>query len=288
MSRTIRIALIALVVFAVAGLVVPFIIKSRTKSDRVRCEDHLRELGLIGVQHASPPGQGLPTKPRDELPPGTFLNPARSPDRRMSWYTYMLNVFHEGSASSDPAAKHRKPAGLAQALQGFAATEAWDAEANKALANYHLKVVICPAQFRGFKTDEPLLSNYIANGGIGLDTPGKTLEEAGKRGGAYRYDGSTPLKAITDGLQQTAQFLETNENLAPWLQGGPGTLRALDPATSPFLGVGRPFGGCHPGGMCASMADGSAKFIKDTIDPAILQAMFTRAGGPDEVNFESP
>ena len=288
MSRTIRIGVLVLAVLALAGLIVPFIIHSRVKSDRVRCEDHLRELGLIGVQHASPPGQGLPTRPRDELPPGTFLNPTLSPDRRMSWYAYLLNVFNEGPVTTDPTAKHRKPVGLAEALQGFAAKEPWDAPANTPLANYRLKVAICPAQFRELPADSHVLSNYIANGGIGLDTPGLTFEQAGKRGGAYRYDGPTPLKAFTDGLRQTAQFLETNENLAPWLQGGPGTLRALDPANSPFLGLGRPFGGCHPGGMYASMADGSVQFIKETIEPAIFQALLTRAGGLDEVNFDAP
>ena len=288
MSRTIRLGLLVFAVLALAGLIVPLIIKSRMKSDRVRCEDHLRELGLIGVQHASPPGQGLPTKPREELPPGTFLNPMLSPDRRLSWYAYLLNVFNEGPATTDPNAKQRKPTGLAEALRGFASTEPWDAPANIPLANYRLKVAICPAQFREHQADSPVQSNYIASGGIGLDTPGLSLEQAGKRGGAYRYDGPTPFEAITDGLRQTAQFIETNEKLAPWLQGGPGTLRALNQDVSEFLGIGRPYGGCHPGGMYASMADGSVRFIKDTIEFRIFCAMLTRAGGPDEVNFESP
>jgi len=288
MFRPIRVVLLVVAVLALAALIAPFIINSRAKSDRIRCEDHLREIGLIGVRHAAPPGQGLPTRPRDELPPGTFLNPALSPDQRMSWYAYLLNVFTEGPPTTDPNAKHRKPAGLAEALQGFAANEAWDAAANKLLANYRLKAAICPAQFREYPVDSPLLSNYIANGGFGLDTPGLTLEQSGKRGGAYRYDGPTPLDAFPDGQRHTAQFLETNENLAPWLQGGPGTLRGLDPANSPFLGFGRPFGGCHPGGMYASMVDGSVQFIKETIEPAIFQSMLTRAGGPDEVHLDSP
>ena len=56
----------------------------------------------------------------------------------------------------------------------------------------------------------------------------------------------------------------------------------------PYIGVGRPFGGCHPGGAYASMADGSVQFIKDTIEPAVFRTMFTRAGGPDEMQLEAP
>ena len=41
-------------------------------------------------------------------------------------------------------------------------------------------------------------------------------------------------------------------------------------------------------GCFASMADGSVRFIKDSIEPALFRALLTRAGGPDEINTEIP
>jgi prepilin-type processing-associated H-X9-DG protein len=63
-------------------------------------------------------------------------------------------------------------------------------------------------------------------------------------------------------------------------------LRGLDPAATPYVGPGRSFGGCHPGGVYIAMADGSVLFRKDTIDPAIFRALLTLAGG--ETNFDGP
>lgn len=288
MSRILRYTLLGLVVLILVGLALPFIIRSRAKSDRIGCENHLRYLGLFGTRHAAAPGEALPLNNREELPPGTFLNETLPPDQRISWYAYMLNVLNEGPPDPDLKSKHRRPAGLADLLPGFDPRGAWDSPANAPLAKYRLATAICPAQVREYPAGTPVPTNYIANGGLGVDTPGLSREVAGSRAGAYWYDGPTPLSLFTDGLRQTAQIIETNSDTGPWLRGGPSTLRGLDVASEPCLGVGRPFGGCHPGGCYASMADGSVRFLKETIDLAVFRAMFTRAGGADEMNFEAP
>jgi prepilin-type processing-associated H-X9-DG protein len=287
MSR-LRLVLLVLVLLVLAGAVLPFVLQSRAKSDRIGCENHLRLLGLFGVRHASPPGQGLPTRPRDELPAGTFPNPSLPPDQRMSWYVYTLNVLNEGPPTPDPTLKHHRPAGLGDLLTKFDTAGRWDSERNAPLANYRLAAAICPAQVREYPPGSPVPTNYIAAGGLGADTPTKSLDEAGPLAGAYRYDGVTPDSAIKDGLSTTAQLVETSTELGPWLRGGPSTLRGLDVAATPYLGPGRPFGGCHPGGGYVAMADGSVRFVKETVDPVVFRAMLTIAGGPAESNFDAP
>src|SRR5262249_40514100 len=150
---------------------------------------------------------------------------------------------------------------LAEFLTHFNPTGAWNAPGNIELANYRLTAAICPAQVPDIPPGSPWNANYIANGGIGLDTPKLSIAEGEPKAGAYRYDGPTPDSAIRDGLRQTAQIIETNAALGPWLRAGPSTLRGLDPADVPYLGKNRPFGGCHPGGAYASMCDGSVQFI---------------------------
>jgi prepilin-type processing-associated H-X9-DG protein len=287
MSR-LRYVLLALVILVLVGMVVPFITRGRVNADRVSCQNHLRDLGLIGVRHAGAPGQPLPVRPRDELPPGTFQNPTLPPEQRMSWYVYTLNVLDQGVPNADPKTKPRRAGALTDVLTRFDAASSWDSETNADLRNHRLTTAVCPAQVREFTPGSPVLSNYVALGGLGADTPTKSIEDAGPNAGAYRYDGPTPDARIQDGIQHTAQIGETNMNLGPWLRGGPTTLRGLDAAAEPYLGPGRPFGGCHPGGAYFSMADGSVQFVKDTVHPPVFRAMLTIAGGPGEQNFDAP
>ena len=287
MSR-LRVVLFGLLVLLLAGLVLPLVMRSRVTSDRIRCENHFRYLGLLGVRSASVPGNGLPAEPRDELPPGTFQNSALLPAERMSWLVYTLNVLNDGPPKPEPGKTHHRPTGLTDLLRTFDPDGPWNSERNLPLAHYRLATAICPAQVREYPTGTPVPTNYIAVGGLGLDTPAKSLADAGSLAGAYRYDGPTPLAAFKDGLRQTAQIIETNTELGPWLQGGPSTLRGLDPAAMPYVGTGRPFGGCHPGGVFVSMADGSVQFVKDTVNPAVFRSFLTLAGGPAEADFDIP
>lgn len=288
MSRILRVVVVGAVGLGLAALVIPVVMRTRANSDRQACENHLRELGLVGVRHAARPGKELPAAPRDELPPGTFVNPGLPPDRRLSWYAYLLNVLQEGITSPDPQAKHRPPAGLADLVRDMAPDQPWDAAANQPLASYRLASAICPAQLPTVSPGQPVPTNYVASGGLGLDTPAKAPDQAGPKAGAYWYDGPTPNSLFQDGLSHTIQLFETNANLAPWLQGGPGTLRALDVGDEPYIGRGRPVGGCHPGGANVAMADGSVRFVKDTVDPTVFRAMLTRAGGPQELAADAP
>ncbi|MCA9218829.1 MAG: DUF1559 domain-containing protein, partial [Planctomycetales bacterium] len=41
----------------------------------------------------------------------------------------------------------------------------------------------------------------------------------------------------------------------------------------------------HPGGAQVLMADGSTRFIADTIDPNVLQSLLTRSGGEQVMGF---
>jgi len=288
LSRLLHYVPIALVGVVLAGLAVPFITHSRVQSDRVGCMNHLRELGLMGVRHASAPGQPLPPGIKNELPPGTFENPSLPPDQRMSWYVYTLNALDQGVLDPDAKQRRRRPPGLGDVLTHFDPAGSWNSPENVHLANYRLTTAICPAQVPQVAPGSPWTANYVAQGGIGLKTPELSIDEAGANSGAYRYDGPTPDARIRDGLRYTAQIIETNTALGPWLRGGPSTLRALDLEAAPYLGKDRPFGGCHPGGAYLSMADGSVQFVKETIDPAVFRAMLTIAGGPNEQNFDAP
>lgn len=288
MSRLLKIGVSAIVLVLLVGLVVQLITKARINSDKVGCQNHLRELGLNGVRHASVPGVALPAKPKDELPPGTYPHTALVVDQRLSWYLYTLNVLDQGVQTASPQTKQMQARGLGALAKNSDIKSAWDEGANAELARFKLSTAICPAQVPTFEAGQWMPTHYVALGGLGLDTPTKDWPTVPTLAGAYRYDGSTPDSAIKDGLGQTAQIMETTSAIGPWLQGGPNTLRALDPEATPYLGRGRPFGGCHPGGAYVSFVDGSVQFVRESINPVVFRSLLTIAGGPAELNFDSP
>ena len=78
---------------------------------------------------------------------------------------------------------------------------------------------------------------------------------------------------MTDGLSNTVSVVEADSPVL-WTR----------PADLPFDG-GNPsqrvkgVGSKHPGGFNALMADGSVRFLKATVSPAVLRALVTRSGG---------
>ena len=158
-----------------------------------------------------------------------------------------------------------------------------------------------PGQDSDVGRRRPAATSYVGNGGVGDDTAAKPLRPwrpfAGELGlavggvgpafadrltpgaGVFRYDVPTADDDILDGLSQTILIAETAESNGPWLRGGPATVRSLAPERTRYVGVGGAFGGCHRGGGQFAFCDGSARFLSDTIDPAVLRALLTIADG---------
>jgi prepilin-type processing-associated H-X9-DG protein len=58
-------------------------------------------------------------------------------------------------------------------------------------------------------------------------------------------------------------------------------VRGLDPAETPYIGAGRQFGGLHDGRAAVAFADGSVRFISESINPKVFEALSTMAGGAE-------
>jgi beta-lactamase regulating signal transducer with metallopeptidase domain len=78
------------------------------------------------------------------------------------------------------------------------------------------------------------------------------------------------LQEIIDGTSNTIMVVEAKRPV-PWTK--PEDI-PYDPS-HPLRGIGQ----LHPGGFLAGMADGSVRFFKDSINPDMLRALFTRASG---------
>ena len=70
----------------------------------------------------------------------------------------------------------------------------------------------------------------------------------------------------------SAQVQDEN---GPWAAGGWPTVRGLILDDKPYLGEGRQFGGCHPGGLNVLYLDGRVNFMSDSVQPRVFEALVT-------------
>ena len=83
------------------------------------------------------------------------------------------------------------------------------------------------------------------------------------------------LADVPDGTSNTILAGESAGDYRPWAE--PGHWR--DPADGINVAPDRGFGSLFPGGANVLMLDGSVRFLKNRINPAVLKALSTPAGG---------
>jgi prepilin-type processing-associated H-X9-DG protein len=115
-------------------------------------------------------------------------------------------------------------------------------------------------------------------GGLPVRRPGQAravhdqLSRAGRTGRGFEKSRETGIADFTDGTSNTVLVVEAKE-AALWTK--PDDL-TFDPAAAPSLyGAGSP----HTGGFNAGFADGSVRFIKNTIERLVFKNLVTRNGG---------
>jgi Protein of unknown function (DUF1559) len=154
--------------------------------------------------------------------------------------------------------------------------QAWNSPPNLEIARARIGILNCPLSPWRAPT-VPQQTNYIGIAGLGVDAP--LLPTTDKRAGVFGFDRRTTLDDIKDGVRHTMMLAETGRVIGSWLQGGPTTVRGLDPANKPYFGPERQFGGLHNYGACIAMADGSVRWLSGSVDPKVFEAMSTIAGG---------
>ncbi len=199
---------------------------------------------------------------RGSFPRGTYPNPALAPEFRVSWYYHIANYLDYQ--------------GLSQEIDP---TGPWSSPANDKVATMRIFVTCPDAPQRVAGGYVP--TSYIGMAGLGVDAP--ILPVSSPRAGIFGYDRQTTPADVRDGMAFTMMLAESGRARDSWLAGGPATVRGLDTTDMPYIGSGRQFGGMHrvhgARGAYVAFADGSIRFIPDTIHPRIFEAFSTIAGG---------
>jgi hypothetical protein len=191
----------------------------------------------------------------DSFPAGSSVIPGQPPDKGHSWLVYLL-----------PYMERAAP------FYALKLTEPWDSQANTEV----FSVEVYYPFFDGVHRDTNQ-TPYVGVAGLGREAP--SLPAHDRRVGVFGYGRKTRLVDITDGLENTIMVTGTTADLGPWMCGGFATVRGLDPDRQPYIGRNRQFG--REGGTMILYADGSVRWLKETVDARVFEALATIHGGEE-------
>jgi prepilin-type processing-associated H-X9-DG protein len=204
------------------------------------------------------------------FPSGTMANLKLPPEKRLSWIVSILPYLEGGGPWLFDYDKAWDEGRNRLILRG-------EKETDRVHLTENIRFFRCPAGHHSVNSAGQGLTTYVGVAGLGADAP--ELPTGDRRAGLFGYQRATTRDQVKDGLSSTMCVIESTLGIGPWKAGGPMTLRGLVPTRQPYIGTNGQFGGTHRGGCTVLFADGSARFVRDTVDPTIFEALSTIAGG---------
>jgi len=133
-------------------------------------------------------------------------------------------------------------------------------------------------------------THFVGVAGVGLDAAmyRKGDPATAHKRGAFSYDDSASLEEIRNGRGAANTILmlqippDSPTGVSPWIAGGGSTVRGV-PEVNPIGPFLRTYG--NKTGTYAIMADGSVRFIDQSVSPEVFKAMCT-IGGPAPAGFD--
>ena len=230
------------------ALLLPAVQQARTAARRAQSTNNLKQLALsLHIHHDA----------TNHMPAAAHPNEKLKTEKRLSWLAEVLPYIDQGAA-----------------FNRLALDKAWDDPANAEIAALRMPLFLNPGL-----GDDPKsrygVTHYAAMAGVGKDAA--TLKITDKKAGAFGYDRGLRFLDVTDGTSNTIGAMEVNKDVGPWIAAGRSTLRSL--TAKPYINGPDGLGGATPAGMNVLMLDGSVRFISRDVDPSVLEAMSTIAGG---------
>lgn len=261
MRRLINAAIVVVVLGTAAGLAICAIPRVRDAAARAQCQNNLKQI-VLAVQNRQDTDGTYPsaTISNENLPCGD----------RLSWLVAAMPFIEQNDIYNnlDREKGWRDAANIIPKTRPRIGPPHPVGE---------LKIFRCPADPTVSPPEAAGLTNYVGISGVGADAAERRLEYPGV--GFFGCDRLIKPDDIKDGLANTIAMMETKWDIGPWTAGGFSTVRPFDPATVPYLGAGRPFVSGHLGVTQAAFADGSVHSFTKSMQPEVLEAMATIAGG---------
>jgi hypothetical protein len=180
------------------------------------------------------------------FPPPCVPNETLPSSRRLSWLVLALPYLE-----------------LPELYNAINLEHAWDSLDNRTAARTCVEVFLNPAS-PDMKDSAGYALIYVA-GVSGWESAPNGI-----------FSACTKIDEITDGTSVTAAIGQVRDQPGPWIAAGPATVRAMRPTLN---GDSLTFGSHHEGGLHLGFADGTVRFISQSVPARTLQALATYAGG---------
>jgi prepilin-type N-terminal cleavage/methylation domain-containing protein/prepilin-type processing-associated H-X9-DG protein len=296
----IELLVVIAIIAVLIGLLLPAVQKVREAANRMKCQNNLKQIGLALHNYHDANNGFPPAQPQGFYSSDWYTDPKVKNFDRSCWIGFILPYLEQTAMSTQ--------------LQAWLRTLP-DYTCFAPFATTHIPSLLCPSDPKSPKlgtvpgNSQGTHSNYVVCHGSGYATPG------GNKGlnlnGIFYGRSHTHITAITDGTSNTLMASEVlvspdvgsghDVRGRVWNSIHSGTeFSTIYPPNSTIgdnvMGYCQPIQGVpcatqsidnsyalarsqHPGGVNAAMADGSVRFVPNTITPSVWLGMGTRAGG---------
>lgn len=229
------------------ALLLPAVQNARYAARMAQSKNNLKHMALAVHNYADTNGS---------LPPGTVPNESLDPEEQLSFFTEILHFIGETALSAKIDRK-----------------AAWNADANEKSLSQPVQIFLNPNQ-PDSGSGSYGKTNYVGIAGWGEAAPHAPVTDP--NAGVFGYGRVTRFRDITDGTSNTLMITESTK-VTNWGEGGPATIRPF--TAKPYVngpdGIGSPLGM----NFNAAFVDGYVRTINSDIDPEVLKAITTIAGG---------
>jgi prepilin-type processing-associated H-X9-DG protein len=243
--------IVAFLVLIVGSLLIVAIGKVREAANKTQCVNNLKQVGLAVHNY------------RDTFryfPPAGRINANLPVEKRLGWL-YLVVPFVESD----------------NIYRQIDQDQAWDSEMNRVIPlTVWYRVYQCPSYLDRPPDSKFIPTHYLGITGLGIKAATLPLDDP--KAGFFGYERKLRIEDVKKSFSTTLAVVESAWPTGAWTTA-PDSVRGLDPAGSPYLGVPQQFGGNHPGGANVLFADGSVRFLENSFDPQEFERMATISGG---------
>ncbi len=226
------------------ALLLPAVQQAREAARRSQSKNNLKQIGLAMHNYHDT---------FNHFPTGTVENEDLEVEERLSWMVSILPYMDQAPLYNTINMK----------------------EGPASEANATPLMMVIPTYHNPSVGEIGPTTHYVGIGGITEEGP--TAELPSPVAGIFGYNRKVSFRDITDGTSNTLMVADSNGYTGNWAQGGQSTIRAF--TQQPYIKGPDGIGGPHVGGANMLLGDGSVRFISETIDNRVLEALATMQGG---------